>query len=148
MKVRDPQGHHRALVAALDQAIDGLTAARKIAALLAAPVPGERRRAASARRTTARVVAPALIENDDPFAQAVREGVRIQPRPTEEISATVREAAEVLGVGEEQIRRLLRSGGLLGIPYGGRRGWRIPRAHLQEVAAERRRAGKHEFPPA
>jgi excisionase family DNA binding protein len=74
--------------------------------------------------------------------------VRIQPRPTEEISATVREAAEVLGVGEEQIRRLLRSGGLLGIPYGGRRGWRIPRAHLQEVAAERRRAGKHELPPA
>lgn len=59
-------------------------------------------------------------------------------------SMTVAEAAEQLGIGEEQVRRLLRSGSLAGIPLGGRYGWRISRAsiraHSQLGAARRRSA--------
>lgn len=74
------------------------------------------------------------------FERDFHEGVPVHPRPTEEVSATVQEAAGLLGVGEERVRRLLRDGVLVGVPYGGRRGWRIPRRHLEEFAAERRYA--------
>ena len=88
-----------------------------------------------------------LAESADPFELAFHEGVPVHPRPTEELSATVHEAAGLLGLGEEQVRRLLRDGVLVGIPYGGRRGWRIPRRHLEEFAAERAR-GQREMAPA
>lgn len=52
---------------------------------------------------------------------------------------TVGEAAARLGVGEEQVRRLLRRGDLKGVAFGGSVGWRLDPKHLEEVA--RRRAG-------
>jgi excisionase family DNA binding protein len=57
---------------------------------------------------------------------------------------TVAEAAALLEVGEEQVRRLLRSGELTGVPYGGRVGWRLSREYVELVAAQWRaqRAGQ------
>lgn len=130
----------QALVAALDQAIAGLTAARKIAAHL------EHRPASSGRWRGQRASAATTAE--DAFERAFREGTPLETRPLEEMSASVHEAAEQLGIGEEQVRRLLRSGELLGVPYGGRRGWRISRGYLEAIAAERRRAKEQELQPA
>ncbi len=53
---------------------------------------------------------------------------------------TVAEAARILGLSEEHVRRLLRRGELEGIAYGGRVGWRLTRAYVEEVAAEMRAA--------
>ena len=50
---------------------------------------------------------------------------------------TVAEAARDLGIGEEQVRRLLRSGVIRGIPLGGRFGWRVSRHSVAEYAQER-----------
>jgi len=58
-------------------------------------------------------------------------------RPLDQVSTTVREAAALLGIGEEQVRRRLRSGELLGVPFGGRMGWRLSRDYVERLAAER-----------
>lgn len=55
---------------------------------------------------------------------------------------TVREAAEQLGIGEEQVRRLLRSGAIRGIPLGGRNGWRVSRAGVRAYGQEREGAAR------
>jgi excisionase family DNA binding protein len=59
------------------------------------------------------------------------------PDRLEDTSVTVREAAAILGLGEEQVRRLLRSGDLVGVPYGGRAGWRLSRRYVEEEADSR-----------
>jgi excisionase family DNA binding protein len=43
---------------------------------------------------------------------------------------TVPEAAAALGLSEEHVRRLLRRGDLVGVPYGGKVGWRLPRDYV------------------
>jgi hypothetical protein len=48
---------------------------------------------------------------------------------------TVPEAAAVLGITEEHVRRLLRRRDLFGVPFGGRIGWRLSHAYVAEVAA-------------
>jgi excisionase family DNA binding protein len=49
---------------------------------------------------------------------------------------TVAEAAVALGVSEEHVRRLLRRGELVGVGYGGRIGWRLPRDYVLDLAAQ------------
>jgi excisionase family DNA binding protein len=61
----------------------------------------------------------------------------LTPGRLEDTSVTVREAADILGLGEEQVRRLLRTGDLMGVPYGGRAGWRLSRAYVEEQAQNR-----------
>ena len=48
---------------------------------------------------------------------------------------TVAEAAATLRMSEEHVRRLLRTGQLIGVGFGGRVGWRLSREHVLEVAA-------------
>ena len=70
---------------------------------------------------------------------------------------TVAEAADVLELGEEQVRRLLRTGTLIGVQFGGRVGWRLIREYVHDVAARweaqrraqavARRAGLQNRPP-
>jgi hypothetical protein len=48
---------------------------------------------------------------------------------------SVAQTAAALGIGEEQVRRLLRRGELAGVSFGGRVGWRLVPEYVQEVAA-------------
>ena len=47
---------------------------------------------------------------------------------------SVAEVAAALGMSEEHVRRLLRRGELVGVNYGGRIGWRLPRDYILELA--------------
>jgi excisionase family DNA binding protein len=49
---------------------------------------------------------------------------------------TVAEAAGMLGVSEEHVRRLLRRGELVGVGFGGRVGWRLSRDQVHDIAAQ------------
>ena len=50
---------------------------------------------------------------------------------------TVAEAARVLSLSIEQVRRLLRSGRLRGTALGGRAGWRVSRTDVDRLAQAR-----------
>ena len=50
---------------------------------------------------------------------------------------SVEEAARVLNISQEQVRRHLRSGRLDGVGLGGRAGWRVSRIDLVRFKAER-----------
>jgi hypothetical protein len=74
-----------------------------------------------------------------------------QPRPREDVLAsaqpslryagiTVTEASHILEMSEDHVRRLLRSGELLGAAYSGRIGWRMDPVYVQAVAEQRRAA--------
>lgn len=52
-------------------------------------------------------------------------------------SMTVAAAAADLSVGKEQVRRLLRSGVLTGVPLGGSQGWRVSRASVRRYREQR-----------
>jgi excisionase family DNA binding protein len=119
-----------ALAEALDRAIEGLTTARRILAS-AQRAPATRHR--PSRATRAREV-------ESPLKRALRDGVPVVSRPLDETSVTVAEAADMLELSQEQVRRLLRSGELVGIPFGGRHGWRLSREYVEEEAARRRAA--------
>jgi excisionase family DNA binding protein len=54
---------------------------------------------------------------------------------------TVGQAAAVLGVSEEHVRRLLRARKLRGVPYGGRIGWRLEPEYVTELARQLAAAG-------
>lgn len=101
-----------ALIAELDQGLATLQAARKVVAEL------QRSLEASDRRGGA-----TDLQHAGPASASLRYS-----------GMTVPEAAKVLGVSEEQVRRLLRSGELLGVPFGGRVGWRLPRESVRHVA--------------
>jgi excisionase family DNA binding protein len=49
---------------------------------------------------------------------------------------TVREAARVLHISEERVHRLLRSGDLQGVRFGGRIGWRLQRDYVHVLAGQ------------
>ncbi len=55
------------------------------------------------------------------------------PRPSQQV-LNVHEAAGHLGIGEEQTRRLLRAGTLVGINHGGV-GWVISRESVDDLRA-------------
>jgi excisionase family DNA binding protein len=103
------------LIAQLDVALVELQTARKVAAEL-------RREADVLRRASTRG-RDAVVEGAD--ASLLRYS-----------GMTVAEAARALGVGEEQVRRLLRRSLLSGVQFGGSTGWRLPRAEVEAVAAE------------
>lgn len=111
------------LLAELDAALVSLQTARKVAAEM------QRAREAS-RRSDDR-------QNADATPTA-------PPNPTLRYGGmTVAEAAVALGVSEEQVRRLLRTGELTGVPFRGRVGWRLQRDYVNSLAAawdEQRRA--------
>jgi len=69
--------------------------------------------------------------------------LRDEPRPSPEPSLrysgmTVSEAAVILDMSEDHVRKLLRAGELLGAPYGGRIGWRLDTTYVNAVAQQRK----------
>lgn len=115
---RDPA--RQAALEAVDQAMEALAVARR---LLSGSTRPPRRAAAF----------------DDAFERAHHEGVPVAAPSLRHAGLTVRQAAGLLGVGEEQVRRLLRRGELLGVPFGGRTGWRLSRDYVERLAAGRAR---------
>ncbi len=81
---------------------------------------------------------PALPEGLGSTHPKFYEGVHVEPKQFDDIWVSVDQAAEMLHLSAEQVRRNLRSGRLLGVPYGGRTGWRLARAYV-EAERERRR---------
>ena len=57
---------------------------------------------------------------------------------------TVEEVAERLKVNEQTVRRWLREGDLVGIPFGGRTGWRVTEIELQAFIRRRQEEGQNE----
>ena len=88
----------------------------------------------------ARRLAGELLQSSDATLRAAGRGVdaaMLAMAPSLRYSGmTVPEAAARLGLGEEQVRRLLRRGLLTGISFGGRVGWRLPRAAVEAIAEE------------
>jgi hypothetical protein len=69
------------------------------------------------------------------------EETRLALAPTLRYSGiTVTEAAQILEMSEDHVRRLLKAGDLLGAPYSGRIGWRLDAAYVHAVAEQRRAA--------
>jgi excisionase family DNA binding protein len=56
----------------------------------------------------------------------------------EEKVLTVNQVAERLQVNVQTVRRWLREGDLVGIPLGGRSGWRVSQSELQGFLDRRR----------
>ena len=74
----------------------------------------------------------------DPFERAFsRSNDGYEVGDLGELTIGVPEAAEMLHLHEEYVRRLLREGRLLGISYGGRAGWRLSREYVLEEARRR-----------
>jgi excisionase family DNA binding protein len=71
----------------------------------------------------------------------------IEVLPLEDAGCSVAEAAETLGIGAEQTRRLLRAGILGGVQLGGRRGWLVSKASVDRLRRERS-LGAPQDPPA
>jgi excisionase family DNA binding protein len=107
----------RAADEALDRAQEAFTAARKLVKLAFRHARGDRPRLAS--------------------TGLYRNAVLVELPPPGSLAMSVGEAAQVLNLGEEQVRRLLRQGKLLGVPYGGRRGWEVTRSSVAEYARAR-----------
>jgi excisionase family DNA binding protein len=108
----------------MDQALAALQTARRLAAEMSRVVEEE-------------VVprAPAPRRYDERYEEVIETGPSLRYT-----GMTVAEAAIALGIGEEQVRRLLRRGQLIGVPFGGRVGWRLSREYVDEVVAEWKRA--------
>ena len=100
-----------ALVDDIDRALEALRSARKIL--------DELRRTPEERRSRLQI---------SPTGRRVRD-LRFS-------GMTAAEAAVALGVSEEHVRRLLRRGELVGVSYGGRIGWRLPRDYVLDLAAK------------
>lgn len=106
------------LIDSLIDELDGVLAGLQNARLLAQ----ELRQSAEAARRAART-------DVDDAALALSPSLRFT-------GMSVSETAERLGLGEEQVRRLLRRGFLAGIPFGGHVGWRLPRSAVEAIAEE------------
>jgi excisionase family DNA binding protein len=72
-----------------------------------------------------------------PPADSRKDFVRLEKRDFRDVVMTVGEAAGALGLGEEQVRRLLRAEKLAGVPLGGRAGWQVSRESVMEMIAAR-----------
>jgi excisionase family DNA binding protein len=124
-----------ALVAEVDQALIALQTARKIIADL---------------QRSSQALSRAASREEHPAPLSVPASLRYS-------GMTVAEAAAVLKLSEEQVRRLLRTGALIGVQFGGRVGWRLSREYVHDVAAQweaqrrgqavARRAGLQVRPP-
>ena len=108
----------------VDQAIAGLQTTHQILTELAkteeSPKPG-------------RVSVPPYPEGERAHAPSLRYA-----------GATVSEAARVLELSDEHVRRLLRRGELDGINYGGRVGWRLSRDYVADLAAQQQAARREQ----
>jgi len=113
----------QSLVEEVDQAIINLQAARRLIADI------ER------RADQAVLASQTLRQRERDAAAALSAGPSLRYA-----GMTVAEAALALGVGEEHVRRLLRRGELVGVPFGGRIGWRLSRDYVEQLIAEWRRA--------
>jgi len=83
------------------------------------------------------------IEREAPAAprlpQPAPDELRTSPQPSLRYAGiTVAEAAQILGMSEDHVRRLLRAGELLGAPYSGKIGWRLDATYVHAVAEELR----------
>jgi excisionase family DNA binding protein len=73
----------------------------------------------------------------DEAAPAARSGDDAAPPSSLRFSGmTVAQAAVVLGIGEEQVRRLLRRRALEGVSLGGKAGWRLEPDYVRRTAAQ------------
>ena len=84
----------------------------------------------------------ALLQDDatkpaGPPAAARRDFLPVPKRSFSDVVMTVPQAAAALGLGEEQVRRLLRAEKLAGIPLGGRAGWQVSREAVMEMVVAR-----------
>ena len=83
-------------------------------------------------------------DSKEKLAWAKRHGINLsdfeplEPPPLGTHTMTVAEAARVLELSIEQVRRHLRSGQLRGTALGGRAGWRVSRADVARLAAARK----------
>jgi len=111
-----PAPQFRALRDELDAALSSLQLARRLLADVMNASGAEQPQGGSGESPSASVTAPGL-------------SLRYS-------GMTVAQAAVVLGVGEEQVRRLLRRGELEGVSLGGKAGWRLDPAYVREVAAQ------------
>jgi excisionase family DNA binding protein len=57
---------------------------------------------------------------------------------------TVSETAQILGMSEDHVRRLLRAGELEGAAYSGRIGWRLDPDYVKAVAEQRRESSERQ----
>ncbi len=103
-----------ALVAEVDQALVALQTARKTIADL---------------QRSSQALSRAASREDHAAPASVPASLRYS-------GMTVAEAADVLELGEEQVRRLLRTGALIGVQFGGRVGWRLSREYVYDVAEQ------------
>ena len=88
----------------------------------------------------------ALLQDDaakpaGPPDAARRDLLPVPKRSFTDVVMTVPQAAAALGLGEEQVRRLLRAEKLAGIPLGGRAGWQVSRESVMGMVA-----GRQTFP--
>ena len=74
---------------------------------------------------------------EGPPASTRSQFLPVRHRDLRDVVMTVAEAAAHLGLGEEQVRRLLRSEKLAGIPLGGRAGWQVSRESVEDMLAAR-----------
>jgi excisionase family DNA binding protein len=77
-----------------------------------------------------------------PPAGSRKDFVTLETRAFREVVMTVAEAGETLGLGDEQIRRLLRADKLAGVPLGGRAGWQVSRDAVMKMVAARQTFSK------
>jgi len=84
----------------------------------------------------ARVTADVVVTLHTPAAPAVVEVVKDQPGPAR-TDWTVQECAELMGLNEQTVRELLRSGELRG--YKVNREWRVSEEARREYVEERER---------
>jgi len=87
------------------------------------------------------VVRSLLASGSTPARPSDREFEDVSVPSLEEASVTVPEAAQMLGIGAEQVRRLLRADRLAGVNLGGRAGWRVSRRSINSLIRERQTHG-------
>jgi len=80
---------------------------------------------------------PEVVAWAERYGIDLDEFVTLPSAPPGTYTMSVEEAARVLNISQEQVRRHLRSGRLDGVGLGGRAGWRVSRIDLVRFKAER-----------